>query len=284
MLLRELFGIDENNGPVVGEGVHPDNIQNIIDNELGIFKQRVSITDVNGVPDTGDIPIEKPTHWLRVKDVICVFVDMAGSTKMSATQHPHGTAQIYRLFTNTAIRMFHNYGAAYIDVKGDGVFALFDRTYKYTALASAVSFKTFVNNDFTPTVERKTGLSIGGHFGIDQRTVLVRKLGLKRMKGRTDRQNEVWAGRTVNMAAKLASKSKNGTLWVSDRYFQKLKDRKATHSCGCPGGFSRHLWQEYDLTYEDLFDFDTAYYLESEWCKTHGKSFCKDLITLDANG
>jgi len=281
MFLRELFGSDQKDEENLMEGLHPPGIQGVIDDELSLYGQKVSITEVDEVPDTGDIPIKDPLQWIRVKDVICVFVDMAGSTKMSATQHPRGTAKIYRLFTNTAIRMFHNYGAAYIDVKGDGVFALFNRDRVYTALASTVSFKTFVNNDFTPSVRDKTGLVIGGHFGIDQRTVLVRKLGLKRMNGRTDRQNEVWAGRTVNMAAKLASMSESDTLWVSDRYFGKLKDEKATHSCGCPNGVTAPLWNEHDLTDEDIFDFDTAYYLKSQWCETHGKSFCKDLVALD---
>src|SRR5690606_7789353 len=103
----------------------------------------------------------------------------------------------------------------------------------YTALAATVSVKTFVKNEFTPKVEDKTGLEIGGHFGMDQRTVLVRKMGLKFVEGRTDRQNEVWAGKPVNMAAKLASRSTDNKLWVSDRFYDGLKDEKATMSCGC---------------------------------------------------
>lgn len=279
MKISELF---ENTKSGV-EGLRPDNIQNIINDEVEIYGKSVSVTDKNKIPGTGEIPIEKPTHWIRVKDVICVYVDMEGSTRMSATQHPGGTAKIYRLFTNTAIRIFHDFGASYIDVKGDGVFALFNYDRPHTALASAVSFKTFVRNEFTPMVEEKTKLTIGGHYGIDQKSVLVRKLGLKRVGDRTDRQNEVWAGRTVNMAAKLASKSTGDTLWVSDRYHKNLKDPKATHTCGCPNGESVPLWDTEDVSGNDLFDFNTVYVLGTNWCKNHGKSFCRDLIIADGS-
>mgnify|MGYP004288410317 CR=1 FL=1 len=55
-----------------------------------------------------------------------------------------------------------------IDVKGDGVFALFNAGQPHTALAAVVSFKTFVKEYFSPKVKELTELEIGGHFGIDQ--------------------------------------------------------------------------------------------------------------------
>jgi len=109
----------------------------------------------------------------------------------------------------------------------------------------------------------------------------VRKFGLKAYKGRTDRQNEVWAGKPINMAAKLASLSSQNQLWVSERFFRNLKDRKATYSCGCPDGEADFLWDKEDLSHDDKFDFDYAYVLGSDWCKIHGKSFCSELVRLD---
>lgn len=113
--------------------------------------------------------------------------------------------------------------------------------------------------------------------------MLVRRLGYKRYKDRTDRQNEVWAGKPVNMAAKLASLSTNNRLWVSDRYFKNLKDKKAIYSCGCGSrnGQMAELWKEEDLTNDSKFDFGKAYSLGSNWCDEHGKLFCRDLLKLD---
>lgn len=286
MKLSELFSDDTRHDLLeiarrAVDGLRPDAIQKIVDSETSYFEQAIQVTVKNKIPDTSQIPIENPTYWLKIPDVIACFVDMEGSTKLSATVHDQGTAKTFRYFTNTAIRIFHEFEAPYIDVKGDGVFALFDSDRIYTALASVVSFKTFVCNEFTPKVRGKTGLDIGGHFGIDQRTVLVRKLGLKYVEGRTDRQNEVWAGKPINMAAKLASCSTGNTLWVSERFYAKLKNPKATSSCGCPDGVVKPLWHEEDVSTDDRFDFAKAWVLGSNWCKTHGKGFCRDLVKLD---
>lgn len=263
------------------EGRLPLFIEEIIETELNYFSQTVSITNHNKIPDTPQIPIQHPTTWIKVPDVICCFVDMEGSTKLSASLHDKTTAKAYRLFTETAIRIFHTFGAAYIDIKGDGVFSLFNDNQPYSALAATVSFKTFVNEHFTPNVKDLTDQYIGGHFGIDQKTVLVRRFGLKSYQNRTDRQNEVWGGKPVNMAAKLASLSTDNKLWVSERFFRNLKDEKATRSCGCPHGNKTELWTEEDVSNDSRFDFDTAYSLGSNWCEKHGKLFCSSLVKLD---
>lgn len=83
------------------------------------------------------------------------------------------------------------------------------------------------------------------------------------------------------MAAKLASLSTDNRLWVSDRFFSNLKDEKAVYSCGCPGGKKENLWTKEDISNDSRFDFDTAYSLGSNWCETHGKSFCSSLVNLD---
>lgn len=276
-MLYSLFSREDSQS----EGQLLSAIENIISNEVNHFKKAVTIEQVSKIPDTANIPIEDPTHWLKIPKVICCFVDMEGSTKLSASLYDEKTAKAYRLFTETATRIFSKFGSPYIDIKGDGVFALFDSDRAYTALAATVTFKTFVAEYFTPMVEKKTKKTIGGHFGIDQKTVLVRKLGLKRYQDRTDRQNEVWAGKPINMAAKLASLSTNNKLWVSDRYFKNLKDDKALYSCGCPNGTKSSLWKKEDLTSDNRFDFDTAHSLGSNWCEKHGKSFCANLVKLD---
>src|SRR5690606_29953848 len=153
----------------------------------------------------------------QIPDVICVFVDMINSTQMSASTYSKSTASIYNYFTETAIRIFHEIETPYIDVKGDGVFALFNSNQVNKAIAGAVLFKTFIREEFSPRIKSKYDLNVGCHCGIDQKTLLVKRFGLKRTGGRTDRQNEVWAGKAVNMAAKLASLSQENEILASDR-------------------------------------------------------------------
>ncbi|MFO1088657.1 MAG: hypothetical protein U1E46_03645 [Hyphomicrobiales bacterium] len=264
------------------EGLRTEQIQSIVDEEAAFFRGSVSVTERRTIPDTSQIPIENPTYWLKVPNVIACFVDMEGSTQLSASTHANTTAKCYRYFTNTAVRIFHELDSSYIDVRGDGVFALFDQDKPHTALAALVSFKTFVAKEFTPRVKEATGgIVIGGHYGIDCKTVLVRKLGLKFSGGRTDRQNEVWAGKPVNMAAKLASRSSNNEVWVSDRFFELLKGEKAIYSCGCGSGSPNNLWTEVDVSDDPRFDFNRVMVLKSNWCETHGRQYFREILDYD---
>jgi class 3 adenylate cyclase len=265
----------------INDSQMPESLKGIFAEQIEIYNKGRSITVRNQIPDTTLIPITDQTLWFKIPDVICVYVDMIGSTKLSAVKQDIGTAGAYQLFTNTAVMMFHEMDAPYIDVRGDGVFALFNSNQIYRAFVSAISFKTFAHLEFVARLQQLTTAQIGCHIGIDQKTVLVRKVGLKRKNGRSDRQNEVWAGKPVNMAAKLASIGSHNQLFISDRYYEKLYDEMARYSCGCPNGYKKLLWQEVDVTDKKLFDFEKAYYLESNWCETHGKEYFEALLNLD---
>jgi class 3 adenylate cyclase len=246
---------------MVIESLMIDICTEIIKEQKAIFNKGAAITVNNEIPDTTKIPIQNPTHWIRIPDIICVYVDMINSTKLSAVKYDQSTANVYQLFTGTAVRLFHEFESPYIDVNGDGVFALFNSYQPHVALAAAVTFKTFSEKEFVPMLKDIVPIDTGSHIGIDIKTLLVRKIGLKRKGERTDRQNEVWAGKTVNMSAKLAARAKHGELVVSDRFYDKLNCKKALYSCGCPNGDEKNLWEIVDLCDDDKFDFDKAYLL-----------------------
>ena len=69
---------------MIGENQLPERYRDIISEQIEIYDQGRSITVRNSIPETSEISLEKPTHWLRIPDVICVFVDMLNSTKLSA--------------------------------------------------------------------------------------------------------------------------------------------------------------------------------------------------------
>lgn len=266
---------------MITEDQMPRRYRGVIEEQIDIYNQGRSITVYNSIPDTADIPIENPKHWLRIADVISVFVDMAKSTQLAAEKDDKTIAGAYQLFTGTAVRLFHEFDAPYIDVRGDGVFALFDSSQPHTALAAAVTFKTFAEEEFVPIVRKRAEVDVGCHIGIDQGTLLVRKIGLKRKNGRTDRQNEVWAGRPVNMSSKLAAKTEHGELLASDRFFKQFRSELVLKSCGCPNGEKVDLWDSIDLSDDTRFDFATAYRLRSRWCREHGREYCEAILKLD---
>ena len=110
------------------------------------------------------------------------------------------------------------------------------------------------------------------------------------------KQNEVWAGKPVNMAAKLSSLAGPNEVAVPDRMFRKyeaaskLRKRALIWSCGCNGGVEGegldvplgetcNLWS-HELVSADLgLDFHSLYRLSSPWCKKHGSEFCEAVVT-----
>ena len=261
---------------------HLSNIQVIIDDAVRKFGQTRSITNRNTLPVNGRYPI---VEWLKIPDVICVYVDIRNSTWLSAISHSKSTAWIYELFTETAVRIFHEFESSYIDIKGDGVFALFNAWEEHRALVAAVSFKTFASEVFQPLIKKKIpSLDLWFHMWIDQSWVLVKQIWLRDKSGRDSRKNEVWAWKPVNMAAKLASRSPDKQLWVSERFFWKLNSELVLKSCWCRGGeqgFEKvWVWKEEVVAEDDIFDFKKIFILNPVWCKTHGAQWCKNVLTL----
>jgi len=165
-------------------------LKKICDTQEELAKGKFTTEERNNIPRLDEIPIQNPNHWIKIKKVICVFVDMKNSTALSAEIPSKETARAYQLFTETAVKIFKELDASFIDIKGDGVFALFNSCKPHTALSAAVTFKTYVEECFLPRFSNKE-TKLGVHIGIDSKDVLVKRLGVMR----TDWQNPVWAGK-----------------------------------------------------------------------------------------
>jgi hypothetical protein len=60
-------------------------VQKIIDHELDSFGRNLEIIEKPNIPDTNEIPIENELRWYKINLIICCFVDMKGSTMLSAS-------------------------------------------------------------------------------------------------------------------------------------------------------------------------------------------------------
>lgn len=252
----------------------------VSDNVAEIMASNFTTQNITTIPESARIPLEG-TRWLYAENVTCVYADLVGSTQLQISKTPLISAKVYQIFIESLVRTFNNFDAEYVDIKGDGAFALFmGPSAPIFGLCAAVTFKTICNKILSDKIP---GFPIKSHIGIDHKSVLVKRIGL-----RGDRQNEVWAGKPVNMAAKLASLAAPDTVLVSERVFSLLDAEKyrdcAVMSCGCSGTTSEpkpvKLWEEMDLSGYSYFDFPKAYTLKSYWCDTHGDDFCKKLISL----
>lgn len=238
---------------------------------------------------------EQSNIWYNVDDVICVFIDMKSSTKLSkfweSIYTRHEMTKVYTLFTGTATRFLHLLGASYIDIKGDGVFGLFNSDQPHRALAAAVSFKTFADTIFYHDVVKvvKNDVSTGARIGIHQSSLLASKIGLRKNSNRTNKHNEVWIGDAVNFSSKLSGLSNEGEIHISEKFFKKITEESALRSCGCDTGLlgsskrGHDVWKEVKLPKKERDLLGRVYKTEYCFCVKHGESTYRALINADAD-
>lgn len=251
----------------------------------------VHVDPYQNVPETG--PSNQGVWW-RITNVTAVFADLKGSTKLSAEESRSNSAVAYTLFIRAMSIILDRFEARYIDIQGDGIFGLFSGpSSRFLAAACAITMRSEVERVVDVRFRRNTSaeseLTVG--IGIDEGTLLVRRLGLRGTK-----QNEVWVGKPVNMAAKLSSEAGANQVVVSDRVFGQyrqasgLRQRALIWSCGCGGGtqgagldtLSGHtlnLWREEPAPTNLGLDFYTMHRLESHWCRIHGSEFCEAIVS-----
>ena len=251
----------------------------------------VQVTSCDDVPETG--PANRGL-WYQIANVTAVFADLKGSTELSASARPRTAAFAYTYFIRAMTVILERFDARYIDIQGDGIFGLFSGAgSEFIAAACAVTMRTSVEMNVAVQFENDTSTDwkLAAGIGIDRGTLLVRRLGLRGTK-----QNEVWAGKPVNMAAKLSSVADSNEVVASERAFRsyksasRLRRRALIWSCGCAGdtegngldvriGETVNLWEE-EIAPDGLgLDFDKIHRLRSKWCKVHGPEFCEVVVT-----
>lgn len=249
----------------------------------------VAVESLDSVPEIG--PTNKGV-WNKIRNVTAVFADLKRSTELNTDNRPEYAAWAYTYFIRAMAIVFSRFDANYIDIHGDGIFGLFSgEDSAFTAIACGVTMKTVIEKQvavrFRDTVSTAWTLNAG--IGIDCGTVMVRRLGL-----RGEKYNEVWAGKPVNIAAKLSGLAGDNELVVPNYVHRtydsasRLRRRVLSRTCGCrdgrigdgvyaPDKQTSLLWT-YVKNEGGSLDFMTRYILESKWCDIHGAEFCQILL------
>ena len=257
----------------------------------------VQIRREHDVPETG--PANRGL-WYQIPNVTAVFADLKRSTELNANDGAQAAAYAYTYFIRAMTVIMERFSARYVDIQGDGIFGLFSgSTSQFEAAACAITMKTQVEGVVADRFKKSTSSAweLSAGIGIDRGTLLVRRLGLRGTK-----ENEVWAGKPVNMAAKLSSVADPNQIAVSERVFSeyenssRLRRRALIWSCGCSGevrqvsgdmqegldlpiGTTTCLWRKEPAPGGLGFDFDHIHRLNTLWCKTHGPEFCEAIVT-----
>ena len=251
----------------------------------------VRVVDQDKVPETG--PANRGL-WLRVPNVTAVFADLKGSTALSSSVSPEAAAIAYTYFIRAMTVILERFSAGYVEIQGDGIFGLFaGKKSMFHAAACAITMRSQVEEivavRFKKDASVQWDLKVG--VGIDRGTLIVRQLGLRGTK-----LNEVWAGRPVNVAAKLSSVAGPNQVAVSDRMFAgyegaaRIRQQALIWSCGCGGrnrgsglsaalGQTSKLWAEQAAPMNLGLDFGSVYMRKAGWCEQHGAEFCEAILT-----
>jgi class 3 adenylate cyclase len=246
----------------------------------------VEIEEVEQFPAIDDLYVEKRA-WKKIQDVVVVSADLKGSTKLNFNKYAQTSTRLYEAVTGNMVRIVSAFEPAFVDIQGDGLFALYhgDGSFR-RALCAAITLKTFSERKLVPAIEAEmperfpeTGLKVGMAAGI----LAAKKVGVR------GTNEPVWAGKPVNWATKCAAAADRNQLIVTRRVFQKFEQNDyVTHSCGCgkdpltgenvPGGATpNELWTTTQVTTLPEADIDCKL-LKSSWCPIHGDEFCTAIL------
>jgi hypothetical protein len=124
--------------------------------------------------------------------------------------------------------------------------------------------------------QRRTCLRAESEFLCPSRSRSPRAAKGEQVEPKT--QEEVWAGKAVNYAAKAAQCADRKEMWVTGSVWDRLEGNDyITYSCSCGTGPSPSIWEDVDI---DRLPEGEEYgrKLKSTWCVKHGDEFCNAIL------
>lgn len=244
------------------------------------FDKNIEVIYSDSIPNQESFKLEVQ-KWYQVNNVICVYVDLASSTKINIQEKKDLAAHIFDSYIKAVTKIFTEYQSKYIDIQGDGGFALFDGENSINrALVAAVTIKTLLSrqaqyfSEFVNSKLNNTNLSV--RIGIHKGNILAKKSGIRG-------ENEIiWLGDAVSVASKICNlkfyennQFQSDTIRVSNTAYEGIKNRHLIDSCKC--GEIVNLWECYK--FEKLFyGISALYVLKSNWCERCGDSFSENAL------
>jgi class 3 adenylate cyclase len=248
-----------------------------VSSELASMPQ---VEDVGDDLDLDDLAVDA-RRWARVDEIVAVVADLKDSTKLGTGKRAASTASIYEAAVRPLVDILSDFDANDIAIQGDGAVGIFwgDRRIE-RAMCAGITVKTFSQKSLEAKLETKwpEAPKTGFKVGIAASRILVKRIGLPK----TEYQEEVWAGKAVNYAAKAAQCADRREMWVTGTIWERVSSNDyIVYTCGCPDGQPRDtLWGDAEIT--RLPDGDEDRYgrkLLSTWCDVHGPEFCNAILS-----
>lgn len=241
------------------------------------IKANVKIEDEDSFPAADDLHVAVP-RWKRMRDVVAVVGDMKNSTALSFRDHPKTSARVYEAVTGNMVRVFDYYEPEFVDIQGDGVFALYHGDSAYErGLCAAISLMTFSFKRLDPLLKSllpaevpETGIKTGMAAG----TLTAKRVGIR------GTEEPVWAGRPVNWAVKCAQAADAHQLVVTSKVWEQFSTNDwVKWSCRCIDGSPLNrfaeLWQPAMVP---PLASEQCHQVESFWCDNCGDEFHEAIL------
>ncbi len=227
---------------------------------------------------------------------VCLTFDLDGSSKLSAHRHPKVMAKIYEYSTQSAIDILRKDEiiADYIDIKGDGVFAVFGgENAVEKAFVAGITIKTHFLK-VAQKFSNSNNIDLNCKLAIDYDKILVKKIGTRKFN------NEVWAGHLINNCYKMMALVKDirddldpdGTgkkiyqdkdiIVISTDIHDYLEDNHKDWAIfSCPHETSAKLWKEKATKIELDIKGDKVWFCITNWCDEHGEEYANKILGLE---
>lgn len=224
------------------------------------------------------LPI-KSRKWIKLPSIVAVMVDLKSSTKLGTGKWAASTASIYEASTGGVVKVFNKFDADFIQIQGDGAFALFwgERRFE-RALCAGVTVNTFSVDLGDQLESRWPNMPITGFkVGVACSPILVKRIGTPRNPAQ---QEPVWAGKAVNYAAKCAQSADRHEMIVTGSVWDRVeRNDYLSISCSCNAGPSAGIWETVNIDRLPDGDPESAgRKLKVGWCTVHGQEYCDAVL------
>ncbi len=178
-----------------------------------------------------DLSTESCKRFLRRKvnqkvDVVILYVDIDGSTKMSMTLSPEKFATILHVFSQEMSLITSEYGGYVLKYVGDAIIALFPAEYdrgqaSKNALECAKEMQRIINECINPELSNRNLPQLTVKMSIDYGEVQVVLYGKS-----IDRSHIDIVGSSISMAAKMISLAKASQIVIGQSMYASLDSKR----------------------------------------------------------
>lgn len=154
---------------------------------------------------------------------VILFVDLEGSTNLSANFDPHIYLKINKIFIEQMAQVLDNYGAFILKYVGDAVIGVFPSDENYlgmcdNAIRAAMAMIGIIEEVINPILIEKGFPKIACHIGIDMSgPIVIDNIGVKNIANLPD-----LIGYSMNLTAKIQSKAGHNEILIGEHLFQNL--------------------------------------------------------------